>query len=116
MNDSKLFSGIPPEQRIVRNLPHITIQCPVYKESLDGVIDPTIQSLKIAVSTYETQGGRASIFINDDGMQLLDPETRKLRQKYYHDHNIGWVARPPHQKDGFRRVGRFKKVTSRRRC
>ena len=105
------FSGKAPERHITGELPHITIQCPVYKESLAGVIDPTVQSLKLAISTYELQGGTASIFMNDDGMQLLDPEMAELRQRYYRNHNIGWVARPPHEKDGFLRAGRFKKVS-----
>jgi hypothetical protein len=110
--NSIFFSGRAPERHITTELPHITIQCPVYKESLAGVIDPTIQSLKAAISTYELQGGTASIFINDDGMQLLDPEMAELRQRYYRNQNIGWVARPPHHKDGFIRGGRFKKVLS----
>ena len=109
MNNSRPFTR-KSERRITRELPHITIQCPVYTESLAGVIDPTVQSLKIAISTYELQGGTASIFINDDGMQLLDPKMRKLRQKYYRHHHIGWVARPPHKKDGFIRAGNFRKV------
>jgi hypothetical protein len=108
--NSMFFSGRAPARRLTGQLPHITIQCPVYKESLTGVIDPTIQSLKAAISTYELQGGTASIFVNDDGMQLLDPETAELRTRYYRNNNIGWTARPPHQKDGFIRAGRFKKV------
>ena len=104
------YSGRAPEHRMKGALPHITIQCPVYLESLAGVIDPTMQSLKVAISTYELQGGTASIFVNDDGMQLLDPEMAELRQQYYRNHNIGWVARPGHKKDGFVRAGRFKKV------
>jgi hypothetical protein len=110
--NSIFFSGKAPERRITGELPHITIQCPVYKESLAGVIDPTVQSLKVAISTYELQGGSASIFMNDDGMQLLDPEMAELRQRYYRNHNIGWVARPGHKQDGFLRAGRFKKVLS----
>jgi hypothetical protein len=108
--NSLFFSGRAPERRLTGDLPHVTIQCPVYKESLAGVIDPTVQSLKVAISTYELQGGSASIFMNDDGMQLLDPEMAELRQRYYRNHNIGWVARPGHKKDGFIRPGRFKKV------
>lgn len=108
--NSMFFSGRAPERRAIRELPHITIQCPVYKESLAGVIDPTIQSLKVAISTYELQGGTASIFINDDGMQLFDKEMAELRQQYYRNHNIGWVARPGHNESGFIRGGRFKKV------
>jgi hypothetical protein len=109
-SNSLYFSGKPPARRITGELPHITIQCPVYKESLAGVIDPTVQSLKVAISTYELQGGTASIFVNDDGMQLLDPEMAELRQRYYKNHNIGWAARPPHKQNGFIRAGRFKKV------
>jgi hypothetical protein len=33
-------------------LPHITIQMPVYKEGLEGVIIPTVESLKKAITTY----------------------------------------------------------------
>src|SRR5277367_5299573 len=90
------FSGKAPERRITGELPHITIQCPVYKESLAGVVDPTVQSLKIAISTYEMQGGTASIFINDDGMQLIPKEEADARMEFYQDHNIGWVSRPKH--------------------
>lgn len=109
---SLFYSGAPPDQRLTGMLPHITIQMPVYKESLSGVIDPTIQSLKQAVSTYELQGGTASIFVNDDGMQLLDEDMAKGRMKYYHDQGIGWVARPPHKHQGYIRAGRFKKASN----
>jgi hypothetical protein len=37
--------------------PRITIQMPVYTESLEGVIIPTITSLKVAISHYESYGG-----------------------------------------------------------
>ena len=110
--NSMFYSGKPPERRLTGALPHITVQCPVYKESLAGVIDPTIQSIKAAISTYELQGGTCNIFINDDGMQLLDPEMAELRQRYYRNNNIGWVARPAHKKDGFLRAGRFKKASN----
>ena len=33
-------------------------------------------------------------------------------KKYYHDHNIGWVARPGHNVNGFMRAGRFKKASN----
>ena len=95
-------------------LPHITIQCPVYKESLSATIAPTIRSIKAAISTYELQGGSANMFVNDDGMQLISEEARQARIDFYTDHNIGWTARP---KVGtmvmgkpFERRGKFKKV------
>ncbi|KAF9025482.1 hypothetical protein BDZ89DRAFT_1135392 [Hymenopellis radicata] len=38
---------------------------------------------------------------------------REKRINFYADHNLGWVARPPrsNQADGFKRAGRFKKVS-----
>lgn len=48
-------------------LPHVTIQMPVYKEGLKGVVIPTVTSVLAAVRYYEAQGGTASIFVNDDG-------------------------------------------------
>ena len=38
--NSKYYSAIPPKpnERVDNNLPHITIQMPVYKESLDQVL------------------------------------------------------------------------------
>jgi hypothetical protein len=95
-------------------LPKITIQMPVYKESLDSVIIPTIRSLQQAVSYYESRGGTANIYINDDGQRagLSEAEVKK-RQDYYHDNNIGWVARPRHKGDeGFIRKGKFKKASN----
>ena len=86
----------------------------MYKEGLSGVIAPTIKSIKQAISTYELQGGTANILINDDGLQLYRDENEHLRKEridFYADHNIGWVARPPHGKDGFQRKGKFKKVS-----
>ncbi|KAK1773342.1 glycosyl transferase family group 2-domain-containing protein [Copromyces sp. CBS 386.78] len=55
-------------------LPHVTVQCPVYKEGLAGVIAPTVKSIKHAISTYDLQGGAANMFINDDGLQLISEE------------------------------------------
>jgi hypothetical protein len=54
---------------------------PVYKEGLEAVIVPTIESLKKAITTYERQGGTVSILICEDGMQLwsdADAEVRKV--------------------------------------
>lgn len=98
--NSKFYSCIPPK-RIKKDFPHITIQCPVYKEDLQDVIVPTVQSLKVAISTYERQGGTANIFINDDGLQLLSPSERETRKAYYALNEIGWVARPGHGKNNF---------------
>ncbi|KAL6252468.1 hypothetical protein RBB50_000187 [Rhinocladiella similis] len=117
--NTKFFSGQPPP-RLARSavLPHVTIQCPVYKEGLYSVIDPTVKSIKAAISTYEMQGGTANIFINDDGMQLIPPDQAQERREYYDEHTIGWVSRPKHNTkpaDGektFIRAGKFKKASN----
>lgn len=91
---------------------HVTIQMPVYKEGLESVIIPTVTSLKAAIRHYELNGGTASIFINDDGLQLLPEKEAQARRDFYTDNNIGWVARPRHGDDGFVRPGKFKKASN----
>lgn len=110
-SNSRYYSALLP-RRITGKLPHITVQCPVYKEGLHSVIAPTVKSLKAAMATYELQGGSANIFINDDGLQILDEEERQARIEFYQDHSIGWTARPKHGEDGFIRKGKFKKASN----
>lgn len=107
--NSRYYSAVAPLRLKNTALPHITIQCPVYKEGLNSVIAPTVLSLKKAISRYELQGGSANIFVNDDGMQVISPEDQQARKDFYADHGIGWTARPGHGQDGFVRKGRFKK-------
>ncbi|KAF2719454.1 hypothetical protein K431DRAFT_112096 [Polychaeton citri CBS 116435] len=111
-SNSKFYSAILPRRIQRQVLPHVTIQCPVYKEGLDSVIAPTVRSIKQAISTYELQGGSANIFINDDGLQLIDEEERQARIDFYADHSIGWTARPKHGSEGFVRKGKFKKASN----
>lgn len=91
-------------------LVHVTVQLPVYKESLEEVIMPTIASLKKAITTYERQGGSVGITICDDGLQLLSVEEADKRRNFYFNNSIAYVARPGHNQDGFIRKGRFKKA------
>jgi len=119
--NSKFYSGVRPT-RLSRytegGLPHVTIQMPVYKEGLDAVIVPTIRSLKAAIATYEMQGGTVNIFVNDDGLQLVDADTARARLEFYDEQNIGWVARPKHNsnpaegEEVFLRRGKFKKASN----
>ncbi|KAF7954180.1 hypothetical protein EAE96_005311 [Botrytis aclada] len=109
--NSKFYSAKAPPRILKGDLPHITIQCPVYKEGLDSVIAPTVKSIKAAISTYELQGGSANMFINDDGLQILGAKERQARIDFYADHSIGWVARPRHG-DNFTRKGKFKKASN----
>lgn len=97
--NSKYYSAVAPKPGRYPDLelPHITIQMPVYKEGLQGVIIPTITSVMEAVKRYEAQGGTASIFVNDDGMQLVSKDLADARKAYYELNNIGWCARPPHK-------------------
>jgi hypothetical protein len=105
--NSKFYSARAPPRIQSAVLPHITIQCPVYKEGLSSVIAPTVKSIKQAISTYELQGGSANMFVNDDGLQIIDEEERRARIEFYADHSIGWVARPRHG-DNFVRKGKCK--------
>lgn len=85
---------------------------PVYKESLEQTIAPSVESIKKAMKTYARQGGSSAIMINDDGLQLMSDEDREARIQFYANHDIGWVARPPHNENGFVRAGRFKKASN----
>ncbi|KAI4127135.1 MAG: hypothetical protein LQ347_004731, partial [Umbilicaria vellea] len=111
-SNSKYYSAKCPPRLQNRVLPHVTIQCPVYKEGLASVIAPTVKSIKQAISTYELQGGSANMFINDDGLQIIDEEERRARIEFYADHSIGWTARPKHGANGFIRKGKFKKASN----
>ncbi|TLD18431.1 hypothetical protein PspLS_10083 [Pyricularia sp. CBS 133598] len=110
--NSKFYSARTPPRLQTANLPHVTVQCPVYKEGLQGVIMPTVKSIKQAMSTYELQGGSANMFVNDDGLQLITEEERRARIDFYADNSIGWVARPKHGENGFLRRGKFKKASN----
>ncbi|KAK6361158.1 hypothetical protein TWF730_004902 [Orbilia blumenaviensis] len=119
-SNSRFYSAKPPslDEAFQRGFhpPHITIQMPVYKESLQAVLRPTIQSLKQAISHYELHGGTANIFVNDDGMQIVDSALAEERKEYYRDNGIGWVARPGHGDNGFLRAGKFKKASNMNFC
>ncbi|GAM90823.1 hypothetical protein ANO11243_088680 [Dothideomycetidae sp. 11243] len=101
-------------------LPHITIQMPVYKEGLKGVIVPTITSVLKAVNYYQAHGGTATILVCDDGMQLINEELQEARKMFYELHNIAWVSRPKQctapGPDFFLRKGKFKKASNMNYC
>ncbi|KAF9782477.1 glycosyl transferase family group 2-domain-containing protein [Thelephora terrestris] len=114
--NSTYYSAVKPQlnKDVDSNLPHVTIEMPVYKESLKETIALSVYSIKKAMQTYARQGGTSTIFVHDDGLQLISPEDREERIAFYADHNIGWVARPRHDNapDGFKRAGRFKKASN----
>ena len=114
--NSRFYSAIKPNLAQARHLgftpPTITVQMPIYTESLQAVIKPTIASLQAAISHYESRGGTARIFINDDGMAIRSEEDKAAFKEFYANNNIGWVARPKHNDDGFVRRGKFKKASN----
>ncbi|EPS28344.1 hypothetical protein PDE_03290 [Penicillium oxalicum 114-2] len=117
LKNSKFHSAIKPNPRFHRDyeLPHITVQMPVYKEGLKGVIVPTMMSVLAAVQYYEEQGGTASVFINDDGMQCIQPELAEARKQYYRENGIGYTARLPNRKTASKKkrgFGWFRKAKS----
>jgi len=112
--NSKYYSHTSLRQDILENeqLPLITIQIPVYKESFHDVIKPTIENCLIACMNYEKRGGKINIFINDDGLLLLSESDKKIRIEYYNSISvIFYVARP-----ALNRRGRFKKASNMNFC
>ncbi len=95
--NSKYYSGIKAKPTSRNILPHITVQCPVHKESLQETIIPTMESIQDAIRTYEMQGGTANILVNEDGMQVIPKDEAEQRRLYYDEQRIGWVSRPKHK-------------------
>ncbi|XPS79894.1 hypothetical protein M3J09_011863 [Ascochyta lentis] len=114
--NSRFYSANKPNLAQARALgftpPPITIQMPIYTEPLDRVVKPTVASLRAAISYYESRGGTARIFINDDGMSIRSEEDNELFKEFYLNNNIGWVCRPKHNLGGFVRRGKFKKASN----
>ncbi|KAL6711095.1 hypothetical protein ACN47E_006970 [Coniothyrium glycines] len=116
-SNSRFHSAIKPNLAQARSLGFqptpITIQMPIYTESLEGVVKPTVASLQAAISHYESRGGTARIFINDDGMAIRSAEDNEKFLEFYRNNNIGWVSRPKHNDEsGFVRRGKFKKASN----
>lgn len=77
------------------------------KESLVGVLAPTIESVHHAIKTYELQGGTANLLICEDGLQVVDDDEAAERVDYYERNSCAYVARHPSN-----RAGRFKKSSN----
>ena len=102
--NSQYFSAtktpLPPEYS---DYPMVVVQMPVYKESL-AVIEKTYGYVKKAMDCYIEKGGKAKLFICDDGLQLIDPEDRL---RFYTNNNINFIARPAENRKGI-----FKKASN----
>jgi len=118
--NSRFHSAVKPNLSLARargfQPPPITIQMPIYTESLQGVVKPTVASLQAAISYYESRGGSARIFMNDDGMAIRSEEENEKFLEFYVNNNIGWVSRPKHNHEGFVRRGKFKKASNMNWC
>ncbi|EGN97385.1 hypothetical protein SERLA73DRAFT_75076 [Serpula lacrymans var. lacrymans S7.3] len=114
--NSKYYSAnrLVPNKDVDAALPHVTIELPVSKESLEQTIAPSVYSLKKAMQTYARQGETLVIFVHDDGIQLISEEKRQERIAFYAKHNIRWVARSKHDNTpgGSKRADPFKKVSN----
>ncbi|CAN0057476.1 unnamed protein product [Heterosigma akashiwo] len=64
---------------------------------------------------YRRQGGQVNIFVNDDGMQVVDEKTKNRRLRFYKKHGIAFVARPE-KPGGEERKGKFKKASNMNYC
>lgn len=64
-------------------------------------------SVLAAVQYYEEQGGTASVFINDDGMQCIQPELAEARRQYYRENGIGYTARLPNKRTSQKKARGF---------
>ncbi|KAF8858053.1 hypothetical protein BDZ45DRAFT_802898 [Acephala macrosclerotiorum] len=102
-SNSMFYSAKAPERERYPDLelPHITIQMPVYREGLAGVTipprkppGPTVTSIQAAIEKYEEQGGTASIFVNNGGMQTVAPELAEARKVFYEVNDIEWCPWP----------------------
>lgn len=111
-SNSKFFSNDAGSSRVAfeagASLPTFTVVIPVYKESLDSVIAPTLATLFCAISEYELLGGKVDVIIGDDGLQLIDDEEKIARVKLYDNYGTSWVARPKHTLGGYQRRGKLK--------
>ncbi|KAF3048929.1 hypothetical protein E8E11_000427 [Didymella keratinophila] len=114
--NTRLYSAKKPNLSHARALnfrpPPITIQMPIYTESLQGVVAKSVASLQKAISYYELRGGSARIFINDDGMAMRSDAENAEFEAFYANNSIGWVARPKHNASRFVRPGKFKKASN----
>lgn len=95
--------------------PHITIQIPVYKESFEHVIKPTLSNVISSCKYYENNFKNASytIFVNDDGLMtdLLTNDEKNERMDFYRKNYITYIARPSKN-----RYGKFKKAGNMNFC
>lgn len=106
--NSKYYSHTAMNKIYKHRLPQLTIEIPVYKESFEEVIKPTIDNVLQACKHYQYEGGEVNIFVHDDGLMLLDDIEKNKRLTYYDScDEIFYIGRPKEN-----RAGRFKKASN----
>ena len=109
--NNKYYSGleIPDFYVQSKEYPPITIQIPVYKESLQNTLKPTILNCCREADRYmDETGALCNIIICDDGYNLIPEADRFERIEFYKEMGLGFTARPHPSK--YPRKGRFKKA------
>lgn len=109
--NDKYYSGLEVPDFFIesRAYPHITLQCPVYKESLENTIKPTLMHcVREAVRYREETGAHCNIIVCDDGYNVISEDEREARFRFYEEFGISFTARPHPSK--LKRLGRFKKA------
>jgi Glycosyl transferase family group 2 len=112
--NSRFHSAIAPPKVPRDQLPPVCVQMPIYKENFVETVQPSLDDIKKAIDNYRKEGGEAFMFINDDGLQLIDEEERQIRINYYKEHDIAYIARPGH--NVLPRHGLFKKASNMNFC
>ena len=110
-NSSTHSAKKPPVPKV---LPKIIVQMPVYKESFEETIKPSLDNIYRCIKYYRDRGGESGMFINDDGLQLISEEDRQERIDYYNKYNIAYIARPSPKE--LARRGLFKKASNMNFC
>jgi len=106
--NNKYMSCNYPEPTSSRPPHTVTISVPVYKESFEKVIKPTLLSLMACREYYEDdQVIDVNIIVSDDGLNCIGDDEQNIRVQFYRDNNIAYVARPVKN-----RVGKFKKASN----
>ena len=89
----------------------LMIQVPVYKESFEETIRPTLENAVAACERYiaDVSGSSATarIFVNDDGLAVVSAEERRVRGEFYTSNSfvLDYSSRPANG-----RRGKFKKA------
>lgn len=130
------FANRPLEVELA-SWPSVTIQIPIFRESFEDAIRPTLDAAREAAERYREQtGARCNVVVSEDGLlyfakndlegaladaRRLPPAERSADQRqllarmaYYDAHDVAFVARPYPEPGvpGTERAGRFRKASN----